>query len=127
MDVSNISDPLERIARFSYQWFSGYFEGALKAGEEMGYFGYPNVEYARDYQCDGALIHPLLSCRAATNCSMYIQDRLMRKLDVPSLVVEGDIVDLKLFDAEDALRKAEVFHETMEYYRKIRKDKGLGW
>jgi hypothetical protein len=127
IDTTGVSNPLERIARFTYQWFSGYFEGALKAGEEMGYFGYPYLEYARDFQCDGAMIHPLLTCRAATNCSMYIQDRLMQKLDVPSLVLEGDIVDLKLFDADDALGKAEAFEEAMEHYRKVRKEKGLGW
>ena len=51
----------------------------------------------------------------------------MRKAKIPSLYVEGDIVDLRLFDAEDALRKAEAFEETMEYYREARKKEGLDW
>ena len=51
----------------------------------------------------------------------------MEKLDVPSLVVEGDIVDLKLFDPADALRKAETFEETMDHYKRVRKEKGLDW
>ena len=51
----------------------------------------------------------------------------MKKLKVPSLVAEGDIVDLKLFDPADALRKAEAFEETMEHYRKVRKEEGLNW
>ena len=51
----------------------------------------------------------------------------MRKLKVPSLVVEGDIVDLKLFDPADALRKAETFEETMSHYRTVRKETGLAW
>ena len=45
----------------------------------------------------------------------------------PSLVVEGDIVDLRVFNAEDALRKAEAFEETMQHYKDERKKAGLGW
>ena len=51
----------------------------------------------------------------------------MKKLMVPSLVVEGDIVDLRLFDPADALRKAETFEETMEHYKKVRREKGMKW
>ena len=42
-------------------------------------------------------------------------------------MVEGDIVDLKLFDPEDAMRKAEAFEETMEHNREMRKKEGLEW
>jgi len=51
----------------------------------------------------------------------------MRKTSVPSIIVEGDIVDLRLFDPEDALRRAEVFEETMEHHREVRKKEGLDW
>ena len=51
----------------------------------------------------------------------------MDKLKVPSLVIEGDIVDLNLFDPADALRKAETFEETMSHYRKVRKEAGMAW
>jgi hypothetical protein len=46
---------------------------------------------------------------------------------VPSLVIEGDIVDLTLFDPADALRKAEAFEETMDHYKKARREAGLEW
>ena len=51
----------------------------------------------------------------------------MKRLKVPSLVVEGDLVDLKLFDPADALRRAEAFEETMEHYRKVRREEGFDW
>jgi len=51
----------------------------------------------------------------------------MERLKVPSLSIEGDIVDLRLFNPEDALARAEPFEETMEYYRKARKQEGLDW
>ena len=124
-DYSKISDPLERIATQTYQWFAGYFKDALKEGEYMGYFAYPYLEYARTYQCDGALFHPLLTCRTATNHLMLTQDRLLNKLKVPSLIAEGDIVDLKLFNHADTMRKAEAFEEMMDYYKEERRKVGL--
>lgn len=127
IDLSKVSDPLERLARFTYQFFTGYFDDAYKAGNWWGYFAYPYLEFAREYQCDGAFLHPLLTCRTATNHLPFVQDQLMKKLKVPSLVVEGDIVDLKLFDPANALRKAETFEETMDYYKKARKEAGFEW
>jgi len=127
IDLSEVSDPLERIAKHTYQYFAGYFEDALRNEEYMGYFAYPYLEFAREYKCDGIVLHPLLSCRTATNHLMLVQDRLMKKLKVPSLVLEGDIIDLKLFNHADALRKAEAFEEAMEHYKKVRQEEGLEW
>jgi len=127
IDTTQVSNPLERIAKETYQWFTGSFKGALKAKEYMGYFAYPYLEYARDYQCDGALLHPLLTCRTATNHLMLVQDRLLNKLKIPSLVAEGDIVDLKLFDHADTMRKAETFEEMMDHYRGVRREEGFEW
>ena len=127
MDYSDISDPLERIATQTFRWFTGFFEDALKEKEYMGYFAYPYLEYARTYQCDGALLHPLLTCRTATNHLMLTQDRLLNKLKVPSLVAEGDIVDLKLFNHADTLRKAEAFEEMMDHNKEERQKEGLEW
>ena len=126
-DYSKISDPLERIASHTYQWFAGYFEDALKEKEYMGYFAYPYTEFARTYQCDGALLHPLLTCRTATNHLMLTKDRLLNKLKVPSLVAEGDIVDLKLFNHADTMRKAEAFEEMMDHGKEERRKEGLEW
>jgi len=126
-DLSKVSDPLERIARHCLQFFTGYHRGAMENEEWWGYAAYPYFEYARDYQCDGAVLHPLLTCRPNTGALMAIQDRLMKKLKIPSLVLEGDIVDLKLFNPVDALQKAEAFEETMEHYQKVRKEEGLAW
>ena len=121
IDLSKISNPLERIARYSYQWLTGYQAGAFKAKEAFEYMSYPYLEYARDYQVDGALLHSLLTCRAASNHLILIKNQLMEKLKVPSQLVEGDIVDLGLFNPTDALRKAEIFEEAMNYYQKVRK------
>ncbi|MBI4187318.1 MAG: 2-hydroxyacyl-CoA dehydratase [Chloroflexi bacterium] len=127
IDLSHVSDPLERVARHTYRWFTGYFANALQEDEYMGYFAYPYLEWARDYQCDGAMLHPLLSCRTATNHLVLVQDRLLSKLKVPSLVAEGDIVDFKTFDHPGTMRKAEAFEEIMDHYRGLRRGEGLPW
>ncbi len=127
IDLSNVSDPVERIARQTYQWFTGYYKDAWESREYMGYFAYPYLEFARDYQVDGAFLHPLLSCRTATNHLMMVQDRLLGKLKIPSMVVEGDIVDLNAFDHDGALRKAEAFEEIMDNYKQLRKEAGMAW
>jgi benzoyl-CoA reductase/2-hydroxyglutaryl-CoA dehydratase subunit BcrC/BadD/HgdB len=126
-DYSKISDPLERIATQTYQWMTGYFADALKEKEYMGYFAYPYLEWARTFQCDGGLFHPLLTCRTATNHLILAQDRLLNKLHVPSLIAEGDIVDLKMFDYADTMRKAVVLEEMMDHYKKVRQEKGFEW
>jgi benzoyl-CoA reductase/2-hydroxyglutaryl-CoA dehydratase subunit BcrC/BadD/HgdB len=127
IDLSQVSDPLERIARYGYQWLTGYYTDAASAGEWWGYFAYPYLEYIRDYQCDGVVLHPLLTCRTATNHLMLVRERLMNKLKVPSLIIEGDIVDLSLFDPGRALSQAEAFEDIMQHYRKVRQEEGFSW
>ncbi|MBI4285943.1 MAG: 2-hydroxyacyl-CoA dehydratase [Chloroflexi bacterium] len=126
-DLSKVSDPLERIARHNYQWVTGYYTGAAAAGEWWGYFAYPYLELVRDYRCDGAFLHSVLSCRAGSTHLLHVRDSLMEKLKVPSLLVDGDMVDTKLFNAEDTLRCAETFEETMTHYREMRQKEGREW
>ena len=127
IDLSRVSNPLERITKFSLQLFAGYYEDALKQNVLAGAFAYPYLKYAREWKCDGALLHPLISCRSASTHLPYVSNLLLERLKVPSLTIEGDIVDLRLFDAEDALAKAEPFEETMEHYKRARKQEGLDW
>ena len=127
LDLSDISDPLERTTRFSLQFFAGYNEEARQQNVPGGSFAYPYLKYAREWKCDGAMLHPLISCRSASTHLPYVANMLMDNLSVPSLTIEGDIVDLRLFNPEDALAKAEPFEETMEHYRRVRKQKGFDW
>jgi len=127
MDLTGVNDPLERLARISYGGLiTSRFQEALQAGEYMGFLGYPNLEFAKEYKLDGFFLHPLLTCRAASAHLWYVQDRLMQKLKVPSLLIEGDIVDIRLFDLADALKKAEAFEEIMDHYKEVRKAEGMG-
>jgi len=127
LDLTGVTDPVERLARLCFQFNVGYYQDALKDGETYGYHAYPQVAYARDWKVDGAFLHPLVPCRSASTHLPYTRDLLLRTVYVPSLMIEGDIVDLRLFDPVDTLRKAEPFEETMDYYRQVRKEKGYDW
>src|SRR4030042_847865 len=127
LDLSQVSDPLERITKFSLQFLVGYFEDARKQNVLGGTSAYPYLKYAKEWKCDGALLHPLITCRSASTHLPYVSDMLLEKLKVPSLSIEGDIVDLRLFNPEDALARAEPFEETMEHYKRIRKQAGFDW
>ncbi len=127
IDLSGVKDPLEKIARFSFQKFLGLYADARERDVTDGAMAYPYLKYAREFKSDGALLHPLISCRSASTHLPYLGDMLLEQLKIPSLTIEGDIVDLRLFDMEAALAKAEPFEETMEHYKAVRKREGFDW
>ena len=136
IDMSMVSDPIEKLVRYRYQSLAYRIETtfepeeATEVKEEIKRQGFSNRLAARsvkEFQCDGAFFHPLLTCRA-TSASQPLQEfQLLRVWKVPGLTIPGDIVDRKLFDPVDALRKAEAFEETMDHYSRVRKEEGMEW
>lgn len=136
IDVSHISDPMERYVRANSRGLAYTIDRdfepkeAAEIKEEIKRQGFSNrlgARRVREFQCDGAFLHPLLTCRAFTAPLYLYQKQLMEVYKVPSLVLEGDTVDLTLFDPVAGLKKAEAFEETMDYYREVRKKEGLEW
>ena len=126
-DIHGVSDPLELIARYSYHKFHHSAPVAREQDVDPIIFTAPYLEYTQDYRADGLMCHPLLSCRPATYTLMHVKNLLMEKFKVPSVVVEGDIVDLRVFNEEEAYSKMDAFVETMDYHRELRKKAGLAW
>jgi len=147
IDLSRVKDPVEKLVRYRYQNVANddKTNGAEKAkanipdivrlgmAQVRGVGGSSFSHHRRalrdimEYQCDGVLLHALLTCRGTTAPLLMMQNLCMDIWKVPSLVIEGDIVDRTLFNPADALKKAEVFEETMAHYRRIRKERGQGW
>ena len=126
IDLSAYHDPVERLVRFGLQVTLGLY-GSCSRENISNFYIYPYLSFARDWKCDGVWVHPLRTCRSASLNLPSAATLLLERLKVPSLTIEGDIVDLTLFDPEDALRKAEPFEETMDHYRKLRKEEGFDW
>ena len=136
VDLTGVNDPVERLVRYRYQGMEHLIDTAFKPEEaaqikedimRQGFSSRLQAELVKEYRCDGAFLHPLLTCRTATAGLFSFQNLAMEVWKVPSIVIEGDIVDTRLFDPVEALKKAEAFEETMDYYKKVRKEAGLEW
>lgn len=119
-ELAAASGPLEIIARIALRKWTEYNDVALHYKMEPSAFNGGYLHYAEEYQIDGMFCHPLMSCRPATYTLLHAKNMLEEKLKVPSVVVEGDIVDLRVFNEEEAFAKVEAFLETMDYYRELR-------
>lgn len=119
-ETDGVNDPLELIARLCYHKFTEYCEAALDYSAAPSYFSANYLQWAKDYRVDGFMLHPLMSCRPATYTLMQARNRLEEKLMVPGVVINGDIIDLRVFNPEEAYSKIEAFTETMDHYREIR-------
>ncbi|MFC1858646.1 2-hydroxyacyl-CoA dehydratase subunit D [Thermodesulfobacteriota bacterium] len=126
-EIQDFEDPLEIIARMSYKLWSQHNDAALKYGAGPAYFMASYLQWAEEYKVDGFFAHPLMTCRAATYTLLYIKNLLMDKLKVPGVIIEGDIIDLRVFNEEEAFSKIEAFIETMDHYREIRQNEGMDW
>jgi benzoyl-CoA reductase/2-hydroxyglutaryl-CoA dehydratase subunit BcrC/BadD/HgdB len=126
-ETANVTDPLELIARYSFHWLNAYTPVAREYNIDPTIFTASFLKWAKDYRVDGLFCHPLMSCRPATYTLMHVRNILQNKLKVPSVVVEGDIIDLRVFNEEEAHMKMDAFIETMDYYRELRKKEGFEW
>lgn len=136
IDVSHISDPMERYVRANHRSLASTIDSdfepaeAAEIKEEIRKQGFSHrlaAKNVREFQCDGAFLHPMLTCRAFSAPLFLYRKQIMDVYKVPSLVLEGDIVDLSLFDPVEGLKKAEAFEEIMDYYKDVRKKEGLEW
>ncbi len=126
-EIEGVSDPLELIARLCYHKFTEHSQAALEFSAAPAYFCASFLQWAEDYHVDGFMAHPLMSCRPATYTLMQTIKRLEEKRSVPGVVINGDIIDLRVFNPEEAFSKVEVFTETMDHYRELRRKAGMSW
>lgn len=126
-ELDGVADPLERIARLSYRKWTENADVARKYEVDPCFFMGAYLQYAQDYRADGLFAHPLMSCRPATYTLLHTKNLLEDRLKVPGVVVDGDIIDLRVFNEGEAFSKIEAFVETMEHYRELRKEAGMDW
>jgi len=126
-ETDGVSDPLELIARLCHHKFTEYSEAALEYSAAPSYFSAPYLQWAKEFRVDGFMLHPLMSCRPATYTLMQARNRLEEELLVPGVVINGDIIDLRVFNPEEAYSKIEAFIETMDHYRELRSKAKMDW
>ena len=114
VDLSKINDPLEHLA---WRWllYATYWHD--KARKRPG--SSPEVErliqYIEDYKIDGIVMHEAFSCRT-WHVGLIWQLNQLKKVyrDIPSLVLESDIIDISTYNEADTRARIDAFLDTIE-------------
>jgi benzoyl-CoA reductase/2-hydroxyglutaryl-CoA dehydratase subunit BcrC/BadD/HgdB len=120
LDLPKVSDPLEHVA---WRWVRFYTHWYDKARKRPG--SIPKVEriieYIEDYKLDGVVFHSAFSCRS-WHAGIVHQAATLKKVygDIPTLIMEGDIVDISSYNEADTHNRIDAFIETLESYKKRR-------
>jgi benzoyl-CoA reductase/2-hydroxyglutaryl-CoA dehydratase subunit BcrC/BadD/HgdB len=67
-----------------------------------------------EYQIDGIVFHDSKTCFNNSNAKFGMPQRLKVMTGVPSLVIEGDLCDLRFFSEGQSVTKIETFLEQLE-------------
>lgn len=66
------------------------------------------------FKCDGIVYHDAKTCPNNTNCRYGLPQRLEKETGVPSLIINGDLNDLRLISDEQTKTNVEAFIEQLE-------------
>ena len=102
-DSFNPKAPLESMAE-------GYLKIFINRNDE--YKEQYILEKMRQFSVDGVLFHESKTCPNNSN-SQYGMPKRLQKKDVRSVVVNGDLCDLRCFSDEQATNAIEAFLETL--------------
>lgn len=100
----HVKDPIEYIAWRSFLRVTQKFEAAKRRS------GSPTVErlleLINDYSIDGVLFHATMSCRATTIGQRHWKNLLQKYVDIPSIQLTSDVVDIR--DYSESQWKSEI-------------------
>ncbi|MBT8338849.1 MAG: 2-hydroxyacyl-CoA dehydratase [Desulfatitalea sp.] len=66
------------------------------------------------YQVDGIIYHDAKTCPNNSNCRYGMSNRIQEKTGIPSLVIDGDLNDLRCVSDEQTKTNVEAFIEQLE-------------
>jgi benzoyl-CoA reductase/2-hydroxyglutaryl-CoA dehydratase subunit BcrC/BadD/HgdB len=66
------------------------------------------------YNCDGIIYHDAKTCPNNTNCRYGMPQRLEKSTGIPSLIINGDLNDLRMLSDEQTKTNVEAFIEQLE-------------
>ena len=73
------------------------------------------IEYIEEYQIDRVVFHEAFSCRT-WHTGIIFQAETLKKVyrEIPTLILESDIVDISSYNEADTHRTIDAFIETLE-------------
>jgi benzoyl-CoA reductase subunit B len=112
----SVTDPLERMAWRFYDGFTHWYEKAQK------HTGNPWVEWflelIEEYKLDGVVLHQAMTCRTIHTGQLHQMKVLKEYSDIPVLLLEGDIVDVRNYNEAATHDKIDAFIEVVDAYKK---------
>jgi benzoyl-CoA reductase/2-hydroxyglutaryl-CoA dehydratase subunit BcrC/BadD/HgdB len=113
LDLPRTSDPLEHLAQRFIRYYTHWYDrarvhrGSLPKVERI-------IEYIEDYGCDGVVFQSAFSCRS-WHAGIILQTEVLRKVygDIPILIMEGDIVDIRAYNEADTHNRIDAFIESL--------------
>ena len=66
------------------------------------------------YAIDGVIFHNARTCPNNTNSRFGMAQRLREELDLPVLVIDGDLSDVRFFSTAQTMTSFEAFVEQLE-------------
>jgi benzoyl-CoA reductase/2-hydroxyglutaryl-CoA dehydratase subunit BcrC/BadD/HgdB len=114
LDLPKTSDPLEHIAWRFIRYYTHWYDKARKRPGSL-----PKVEriieLIEDYKLDGVVFHSAFSCRS-WHAGIIMQAETLKRVygDIPTLIMEGDIVDISAYNEVDTHNRIDAFIEALE-------------
>lgn len=72
------------------------------------------ADWFKEYKIDGIIYHDTKTCFNNSNAKFGMPQRLQKETGVPSLIIEGDLCDLRFFSEGQSMTKIETFIEQLE-------------
>lgn len=104
-DRINENDPWNSTARAYTEIFINRSD---KAKEKI------LAKWFKDYNIDGIVFHDSKTCFNNSNAKFGMPQRLQKLTGIPSIVIEGDLCDLRFFSEGQSITKIETFLEQIE-------------
>ena len=72
------------------------------------------AQLVHDFSIDGMIFHDAKTCANNSNSRFGMPQRITEKLGIPTLVIEGDLCDLRFYSEGQSTTKIETFIEQIE-------------
>lgn len=74
------------------------------------------LQWAKEYHVDGMIFHDTKTCFNNSNAKFGLPQKIKEKYNIPTLVIEGDLCDMRLFSEAQSITKIETFIEQIQEY-----------
>lgn len=72
------------------------------------------IELAKDFNIDGIIFHDAKTCANNSNSRFGMPQRITEATGIPTLIIEGDLCDMRFYSEGQSMTKIETFIEQIE-------------